>query len=132
MYPLISGAPLRPAVDLVTEIVQPVHQFGLIDSGGELLGLEEAPRLNRARTVIGALGHVEDHGMGMELRRGVTIHRPGRVMLKLCGNELPRRLRRMVAANARLRVPLQLRERSRHRLAVGQAHAIVATHESGQ
>jgi hypothetical protein len=121
-----------PRLDLVAEIAQPVHQPGLIDGGSELLGLKEAPGLNSARTVIGALGRVEDHGMGMELRRGITVHRPCRVMLEFCGNELPRRLRRMVAANARLRVPLQLRERCRHRLAVGDPHAIVATHESGQ
>ena len=55
-----------------------------------------------------ALGHIEDDGVGMELRRGVAVYRPGGVMLELRGDELPGGLGGMVAADAGLRVPLQL------------------------
>ena len=57
-----------------------------------------------------ALGHIEDDGVGVELRRGVAIDRAGGVMLEFGGNELPGRFRRMVAADAGLGVPFQLRQ----------------------
>ena len=82
-----SGAPLLPSLDFVAEIAKPVGQFGLVDGGGKLLAIEESLRLQGAGGAIFALGHIEDHGVGMELGSGVAIDRTGGVMLELCRNE---------------------------------------------
>ena len=70
--------------DLVTELAKPVGQLGLIDGGGELLRREQALRLNGAGLAVVALGHVEDDRVGVQLRRNVTIHGAGGIMLELC------------------------------------------------
>ncbi len=59
-------------------------------------------RLHRAGLPVLALGHVEDHGMGMELRRGIPRDWPRRVVLEGRGGELTRRLRGMDVANPAL------------------------------
>jgi len=69
--------------------------------------LEEASLLQRPRLAVLALGHIENDGMSMKLRRSIAIHRAGSVMLEGGGNELGRRLRRVDIADARLRIPLQ-------------------------
>ena len=79
--------------DFVAERAKPVGQLGLIDGGGELLRREETLRLNGARLAVVALGHIEDDGVGVKLRRNVTIDRAGGVMLELRRNELACRLR---------------------------------------
>ena len=103
--------------DLVTELAKPVSQLRLIDGGGKLLRCEKALRLDGAGLAVVALGDIEDDGMGMKLRRNVTIDRAGGVMLEFGSNEFGRGFGRMVSANAGLRVAFQAapapRERSR-------------------
>ena len=100
-----------------------VSQFRLIYGGGELLRGEEALRLNGAGLAVVAFGHVEDDGMGMELRRDIAIDRAGRVVLKLGGNKFARGFGRMVAADAGLRVVFELLKRNADALAVRFADA---------
>ena len=94
--------------DLVAKLAKPVGQLRLIDGRGKLLRCEKALRLDGAGLAVLALGDIEDDGMGMKLRRNVTIDRAGGVMLELGGNELGRGFRRMVPADARLRVVFKL------------------------
>jgi hypothetical protein len=61
----------------------------LIDGSRKLLCLEKTARLQSAHRSIFTLGHIEDHGMGMELRRGVAIDRTRGVMLEGRGDKLP-------------------------------------------
>ena len=79
-----------------------------------------------------ALGHVEDDGMGMELRRNIAIHRAGGVMLEFGGDEFARGLRRMVPADAGLRVVFKLFKGSADALAVRLTHAVVAADKRSQ
>ena len=66
--------------------------------------------------------------MGMKLRRGVSIDRPGRVMLELRSDELPRCLCRVIAADAGLRIALQLVQPTltASRFTVRLTHAVIA------
>ena len=113
-------------LDFVAEIAKSVHQFGLVDGSGKLLRLKEAARLEGAHRAVRAFGHIEDHGVRMELRRGVAIHRAGGVVLEFGGDELPCGFGRVVAADARLRVPLQFRQSRSHGLGDEPPHPLVA------
>jgi hypothetical protein len=79
---------------------------------------------------IGTLGHVEDHGMSVKLRRGVAIDGAGGVLLKLRGDELAGRLCRIVATDASLGVAFQRRQLSSDGLAVRFADPVIATNKS--
>src|ERR1700733_11919139 len=70
--------------------------------------------------------------MGMKLRRGVTIHRAGSIVLKLGHDELACRLGGTIAADARLRVSFQLSQCDGHCLAVRGAHPIISANERSQ
>jgi hypothetical protein len=129
---LYVGSATLSSLNLVAKIAKPEGQLRLIDGGGELLGIEEPARLQSAGRTIGEFGHVEDYGMGMELRSGVPIDRAGGVMFELCGNKFAGGLGGIVAADPGLRIPLQLRERDGHGLPVGLTHTIVATNQRGK
>jgi len=119
-------------LDLVAEIAKPEGQFRLVDGSCELLGIEEAALLQCASRAVWPLRHIEDHGMGVKLWSRVSIDRAGCVMLELCGNEFASGLGGIVAANARLRIPFQLRERDGHSLPVGRANTVIASDKCGQ
>ena len=106
--------------------------MGLIHGGRELLGLEETARLQGAHGSIFALGHIEDHGMGMKLRRCISVHRTGGVMLECRGDKLPGSLRRMVAADACLGIVLQLVKSEGNGLPMCFPNLVIAAHESRQ
>src|SRR5665213_4234825 len=129
---LYVGSAALARFDLVAEIAEPVGQLRLVDSGCKLLAIEVALRLNRASGAIPALGHIEDHGMGMELRGGIAVHWAGGVMLELCHDELAGSFGGMIAADASLRVTLQLRKGDGHGLPVGFADTVIAANKGGQ
>ena len=70
--------------------------------------------------------------MSMELWGGVAVHRTGSVMLKLGRDEATRRLRWVFAADACVRVALQLCKRSRHRVAMCFSDTVVPAHKCGK
>ncbi len=70
--------------------------------------------------------------MRVELRRGVAVHRAGGVMLELRGDELPGGLGGMVAADAGLRVPLQLVQGDVDGFAVRLPHPVIAADQRSQ
>jgi hypothetical protein len=43
-------------LDLVPEVPQLIGELGLVDRGGELLGIEQSPFLKSARSSVGSLG----------------------------------------------------------------------------
>src|SRR5216683_3293995 len=79
-----------------------------------------------------ALGHVEDHGMGMKLRCRVAIDGPRGVVLESGGDKVSGRLRGMDIADSRLRVALKFPKRHSNALAMGFPHPIIAAHERGK
>ena len=89
------------AFDLVAKLLQARSQLRPVDAGGKLLRLEEATLLERSRLPILPLGHIEDHGMGVELRRGIAVHWPGSVVLEGRGGELARHFRGVHVAAGR-------------------------------
>ena len=89
-------------------------------------------RLQGPHLSVLALGHIEDDDVRVELRRGVAVHRTGGVMLELGRDKLPGRLGGMIAADAGLRVPLQLIQGDIDGLAVRLAHAVIAADKRGQ
>ena len=89
-------------------------------------------RLNGTGLATVALGEIEDHGVGMELRRNITVYGAGRIMLKLCSDELARRLWGMIAANAGLRVMLQLFEGHTNAFPMRFTDTIIAADQSGE
>ena len=52
--------------------------------------------------------HVEDHSMGVELRRGVAVNRSRGIVFELCSDELASGLGWVVAADSSLCVALKL------------------------
>ena len=102
-------------LDLIAELAELRGQFRLVDRRRVGLGLEITLRLDGTTGPIGPLGDVEHYGMSVELRRGIPVHRSRRIVFKLCGNKLAGRLGWIVAADPRLRVPLQFRKRGRDR-----------------
>ena len=62
-------------------------QLCLVDRRSKLLRSKESAFLESAGRTIGAFGHVENHCVGVELRRGVTVHGSRRVMLEFRGNK---------------------------------------------
>ncbi len=100
-------------LDLVPSVPQLVGEGRLIHGGRKVLGIEVALGLNGAElfAVLGAVrphGHIEDDGMGVKLRRGVSIHRAGGIMLELRGYEFACGFGLVIASDPRLGVPLQL------------------------
>ena len=79
-----------------------------------------------------ALGHIEDDGVGVELRRGIAIDGTRGVMLELRGDELAGGFGGMVAADPGLRVPLQFVQSDVDGLAVRLADPVIAADKSGQ
>src|ERR1700686_1488484 len=112
-------------------------QLGSVDGRGVALGHEHLMRLQGSHLfpVFGAilpLGHIEDHGMGMKLRRRVAIDGPRGIVLESGGDEFPRRLRGMHIADPRLRVALQFLKRYADTLAMGFPHPVIAANERSQ
>ena len=70
--------------------------------------------------------------MRVELRRGVAVHRARAVVLERGRDPAARRLGRMIAADARLHVPLTLFKGGRDTGAMGLAYPIVAADERGE
>jgi len=59
----------------------------------------------RLKKAVLTLGHVEDHRMCVELRSGVSVNRPRRVVLERGRDKFPSRFRSMDIADACLREP---------------------------
>jgi len=96
------------------------------------LALKKSPLLQGSGRAVLPFGDIKDNGMGVELRSGVAVHRAGGVVLELGRYEPPGPLGGVVAADPRLRVPLQLGERGGHRLPVSQAHTLIAANKCGE
>ena len=89
-------------------------------------------RLKCAGIAVFSRCDIENDHMGVKLGRGISIHWTATVMLKLCSDPSARCFWRMVSANARLNVSLQLVERQVNRLAVGHAHTFISPHQRRQ
>jgi hypothetical protein len=87
--------------------------------------------LQGSRLAVVALCHIENDGMGMQLRGGVPIDRPGCVVLEGCGCKFACRFRRVNIADASLRVLFQFSKRNTHTLAMCFPHAVITTHKRG-
>ncbi len=124
------------ALQFVAQLFKTQRQLRSVDRRDVALRHEYLVRLQGAHlfpifeTVL-ALGHIEDHGMGVKLRRRIAIDGPRRVVLEGGGDEFACCLRRMDIADARLRVSLQFPKRRADALPVGFPHTIIAAHESG-
>src|ERR1700689_4892853 len=102
---LRSTAP--PCRNFVTKLSEAVSQLGLIDHRGKLLGGKKALGLDRARLAIVALRDIENDRVCVQLWRDIAIDGTGCIVLKLGCDESARGLRRMIAADAGLRIVLQ-------------------------
>ncbi len=113
------------ALQLVAELLQACGQLRAIDRRTVVLRGVQLMRLHGAGLAILALGHVEDHGMGVELRRGVAIDGPRRVVLEGRGGELSCGLRGMHVADPRLGVVLDLAQSHTNALPVRLPHPLI-------
>src|SRR4029077_6065377 len=120
-----------PCRNFVTKLSEVVSQLGLIDRRGKLLGGEEALRLNCARLAIVALRDIENDRVSMQLWRDIAIDGAGGIVLELGDDESPRSLRRMIAADAGLRVVFELVEGNADALPVGFTDTLIAADEGG-
>jgi hypothetical protein len=126
------GRAAPPWLDLIPQRTELIGQVGLVDGCCELLGLEQTARLQSAHGSILALCHIEDHRMGVKLRRGISVDRASGVMLKSGGNESPGGFGGMVAADAGLRIVLQLVKSEGNGPTMCLANLVIAAHESRQ
>src|SRR6202789_899729 len=69
------------ALNLVAQTMQPHGKLGAVHAGRILLRLEQTALLKSARLAVLAFGHIEDDGVSMKLRRGISFDRAGGVML---------------------------------------------------
>ncbi len=104
----------------------------MVNGGDIILAFKECFFLQRAGGTVRTVRHVEDDGVGVELRRGVAIHRSGGVVFEGCSNEPSCRLSGIVAADPRLGEPLQLGQCNAHGVAVGLSNSLIPAHQSGQ
>ena len=72
-----------------------------------LCGFEQTSRVQRSRLAVFALGHIENDGVGVELRRGVPVDGPRGVVLEGRGGEFAGQLRGVHVPESSLCVPLQ-------------------------
>lgn len=70
--------------------------------------------------------------MGMKLWRSIAVHWPGGIVFKLRHSELARSFSRMIAADPRLRVPLQLVKSYADALPVRFADTFIAADKRGE
>ncbi len=124
--------PTSPRRDFVPQPRQPIHQLTLIHGCRELLAVEITLWLDSAGGTVRSFGHIEDDGVGVELRSGIAIDGTRGIVLKLRSDEFPGGLGGAVAADPRLGIPLQFREGGCHRLPVGLADPVVAAHQRSQ
>src|SRR6185312_5437347 len=118
--------------NFIAKLAQFIGQMGLVNSGSKLLALKQGVRLQRPHLAIVALSHIEDDDMRVELRRGVAVYGPRRVMLELSCCKLASCLGGIISADAGLRVPLPLLQCPIHGLAMRFTHAAIATDKGGQ
>ena len=88
--------------------------------------------LKGAGAAIFALGDVEDHHVSMELRGGIAIDRPGRVMLEFGCDELTGRFGGAVATEPGLRVAFQFRQSDGDSLRVRCADTVITSDQGSQ
>src|ERR1700676_1416305 len=96
------------ALQFVAQLSETQCQLGSVDGRGVALGHEHLVRLQSSHlfSVFGAvlpLGHIEDHGMGMKLRRRIAIYGPRGIVLESGGDEFSRRLPGMHTARSEKR-----------------------------
>jgi hypothetical protein len=120
------------AFDLIAQAMQAHGKLGTIHAGCILLGLEQAALLERARLAVLAFGHIEDDGMGVKLRRSITVNRAGSVMLEGGRNKLASRLRCMDVADTRLRVTLQFSKCNADAFPVRLPDTLIASYKGGE
>ncbi len=137
LHILLRVAPdLRLAVlaplQLVTELLEPRGQFRTVDRRAVVLRGIQLMGLHGAGLAVLPLGHVEDHGMGVELGRGIAIDRPRRVVLEGRGHELARGLRGMDIPYPRLGIVLDFTQSYANALPVGFPHPLIASYQRGQ
>jgi hypothetical protein len=118
--------------DLVTELAKLVSQLGLIDGSGELLRSKKTLRLDGSGLPVCAFSDIKDDGMGMELRRHVSINRPGGVVLELRSDEFGRCLGWMIPTDPCLRVKLKLFKSQVHAFAVGVTNTRIPADKCGK
>ncbi len=120
------------ALQLVAELLQARCQLRAIDRRAVVLRSVQLMRLHRTGLPVLALGHVENDGMGMKLRRGIASDGPRRIVLEGRGGELPCRLRGMHVADPRLRVVLDLAQSHANALPVRLPHPFIPADKRGQ
>src|SRR5467141_3854975 len=122
------------ALQFVAQLFQTQCQLGSVHCRDVALRHEHLMRLQSShlfpvlRTAL-ALGHVEDHGMGMKLGRSVAIDWPRGVVLESGGDKFSRRFRGMDLADPRLRVLFKLLKCRAYTLPMGLPHSIIAAYE---
>ena len=79
-----------------------------------------------------ALGHIEDDGVGMKLRRDIAIDRAGGIVLELGGDKLARGLGRMIASDSGLCVTFKLVKGDADAFAVRFADTFIAADKRRQ
>src|SRR5208282_2173404 len=89
----------------------------------------QSSHLFRIFETVLALGHIEDHGMSMKLRRSIAIDGPRGIVLEGGGDEFPGRFRGMDIADPRLRVSFKLLKCRAYTLPMGLPHPIITAHE---
>ena len=120
------------ALDLVAEILQATGELGPLNRCRELLRSKQAPRIQGSRLPVFALGYVEDDGMCVELRRGVTVDGPRGVALEGRGGKLAGQLRGVHIAESGLRVPLQLSQSDSDTLPVRLPDTLVVSDKGSE
>jgi hypothetical protein len=120
------------ALDFITEVLQTAGELRPVDRRGELLRAEQTPCVHGSRPPVLAFSHIEDNGMGVELRRGIAGDGPRGVVLEGRGGELAGQLRRIHIAEPGLRVSLQLAQSDSNTLPVRLADPLIASHQGGE
>ena len=125
------------ALQFVAQLFQTRCQLGSVDCRSVALRYEHLMWLQSSHlfpifeTVL-ALGHVEDHGMGMKLGRSIAIDWPRGVVLASGGDKFSGRLRGVDIADPGLRVSLKFLQRYANALPMSLSHPIIAAHKRGE
>ncbi len=118
---------IRSTIEFITQLPQPCSEFRAINRSGIALRSVKLAGLQSVGLPVRGFGNVENHGMGMQLRCGIAVHRAGAVMLEFGGDHFAGGFSRVVASDTGLDIVLQFVQGNAHALPMSLPDSLIAS-----
>src|SRR5271156_2818588 len=118
--------------DLIAKLFEMVCQLRAVHGSGVLLRAIEFLRLQRACLALFSLCQIEEDDVSVKLRGGITVYRPGAIVLEFCGDPISGCLRWETPSKPGLDISLHLVQRNFNTGSMGLLHAFIAAYKCRQ